>query len=277
MSEKEDIMKRFKIVALTVGLMVALAMTVGLAQAKSLDEILKAGEIRVGINPTLPPLGVYNDKNEIDGFDKDVAQAIADALKVKLTIVKVGSPDRIPFVASDKIDFVMGAMTRNPQRAQIIDFTVPVHTEVFGVLTTSENKRADWRDYNDPNITLVQVRGTTPVPFIEKNLPKAKVLLLDNYPDVIRAIAQGRGQAMLDVVDFMWGHTATHKNVKWEVVDTPVNVYFCCLGVAKGNYTLRDWLNVQLFEMHRNGDIDKFWEKWFGGPMIFKVPATAWF
>ena len=251
--------------------------TAGITQAKSLDEILQAKEIRVGINPTLQPLGIFNDKNEIDGFDKDVAQAIADDLGVKLTIVKVGSPDRIPFVSSDKIDFVMGAMTRNPKRAQIIDFTVPVHTEVFGVLTTADNKRADWKDYNDPAITLVQVRGTTPVSFIEENLPKAKLLLLDNYPDVIRAIAQGRGQAMLDVVDFMWEHTKTHKNVKWEVVETPVNVYFCCLGVAKGNYTLRDWLNVELFELHRSGKIDGYWEKWFGAPMVFKVPASAWF
>ncbi|MGD8211853.1 MAG: transporter substrate-binding domain-containing protein [Desulfobacterales bacterium] len=270
-------MRRFGMTLLSMSLVVAIAMVAGLAQAKSLDEIIKAGEIRVGINPTLPPLGVFNDKNEIDGFDKDVAQAIADALGVKLKIVKVGSPDRIPFVASDKIDFVMGAMTRNPKRAMIIDFTLPVHTEVFGVLTTSKNKKANWRDYNDPNITLVQVRGTTPVPFIKENLPEAKVLLLDNYPDVIRAIAQGRGQAMLDVVDFMWGHTATHKDVSWEVVDTPVTVYFCCLGVAKGNTTLRDWLNVQLFELHRNGVIDQHWEKWFGGPMVFKVPATAWF
>jgi polar amino acid transport system substrate-binding protein len=270
-------MKRFGKILLSISLVVAIAMTAGLAQAKSLDEILKAGEIRVGINPTLPPLGVFNDKNEIDGFDKDVAQTIADALGVKLKIVKVGSPDRIPFVASDKIDFVMGAMTRNPKRAKIIDFTLPVHSEVLGVLTTDKNKRDHWKDYNDAGITLVQVRGTTPVSFIEKNLPKAKLLLLDNYPDVIRAIAQGRGQAMLDVVDFMWDHTATHKNVNWEVVKTPVNVYFCSLGVAKGNSTLRDWLNVELFELHRNGTIDEFWEKWFGGPMVFKVPATAWF
>lgn len=270
-------MRRRRTILFFVSLIALVFMAVGFSQAKSLDEILQAKEIRVGINPTLQPLGIFNDKNEIDGFDRDVAQAIADDLGVELKIVKVGSPDRIPFVSSDKIDFVMGAMTRNPKRAQIIDFTLPVHTEVFGVLTTSENKRADWKDYNDPDITLVQVRGTTPVPFIEENLPKAKVLLLDNYPDVIRAIAQGRGQAMLDVVDFMWDHTKTHKNVKWEVVETPVNVYFCCLGIAKGNYTLRDWLNVELFELHRSGKIDGYWEKWFGAPMVFKVPASPWF
>ena len=56
--------------------------------------------IRVGVNPTLPPLGKYNEKNEIVGFDVDYATEIAKMLGVKLEVVKVGSPDRIPFVAS---------------------------------------------------------------------------------------------------------------------------------------------------------------------------------
>ena len=88
------------------------------------------------MNPTLPPLGKFDEKNEIVGFDVDFATEIAKMLGAKLEVVQVGSPDRIPFVASGKIDFVMGAMTRNPERAKVIDFTVPVHTEVFGVLTT---------------------------------------------------------------------------------------------------------------------------------------------
>src|SRR5512137_954331 len=109
-----------------------LALSGNAAQARTLDEIIKSGTIRVGVNPTLPPLGKFNEKNEIVGFDVDIATEIAKMLGVKLEVVQVGSPDRIPFVASGKIDFVMGAMTRNPERAKVIDFTVPVHTEVFG-------------------------------------------------------------------------------------------------------------------------------------------------
>ena len=258
-------------------LVLLLAFGVSMAEAKTLDEIFTAGEIRVGINPTFPPLGLFNKKMEIDGFDKEVAEAIAKKLGVKLKIVKVGSPDRIPFVAADKIDFVMGAMTRTSDRAKIIDFTIPVHTEVLGILTTEKIPYKNYKDFNRKDITFVQVRGTTPVPFIKKNLPKAKVLLLDNYPDVIRAIAQGRGDALIDVIDFMWEHTKIHKQVKWKVVETPIKVYFCSLGVHKGNYTLRDWLNVALFDLHRDGIIDAMWEKWFGGPMIFKIRWTEWF
>jgi polar amino acid transport system substrate-binding protein len=46
-------------------------------EAKTLDEILTAKKIAVGINPALPPLGLYNDKNEIDGFDAEFAKRSA--------------------------------------------------------------------------------------------------------------------------------------------------------------------------------------------------------
>ena len=254
----------------------AMTATVNPSLARTLDEIISSGKLVVGVNPTLPPLGLFNDQNEIDGFDVDVSEKIAEMLGVELEVVQVGSPDRIPFVASGKIDYVMGAMTRNPTRAKIIDYTVPVHTEVFGVLTTEEKGYADWRELNSPDVTMIQVRGTTPIKFIEENLPEANVTLLDNYPDVIRALAQGRGDAMLDVVDFVGEHMNKHE-VAWKVVETPVDIYYCGLGVAKGNYTLRDWLNVAIYELHRRGTIDEIWRQWFGIDMIFPVQATPYF
>ena len=186
------------------------------AAARTLDEIVKSGIIKVGVNPTLPPLGKFDEKNEIVGFDVDFANEVAKMLGVKMEVVQVGSPDRIPFVASGKIDFVMGAMTRNPDRAKVIDFTVPVHTEVFGVLTTEGKPFQTWKELDKPEVTLIQVRGTTPIKFIEDNLKQAKVTLLDNYPDAVRALAQGRGDAMVDVVDFVGEHMNKHQ-VRWKV------------------------------------------------------------
>ena len=258
-------------------LVVFFAIGASITHARSLDEIMKSGEIRVGINPTIVPLGLFNAKNEIDGFDKDFAEAVAERLGVKLKVVQVGSPDRIPYVATDKVDFVMGAMTRTPERAKVIDFTLPVHTEVLGVLTTDKVAFDNYKEFNREDVTLVEVRGSTPVQFIQKNLPKAKLLLLDNQPDCIRSIAQGRAHAIIDVIDFIWKHTKGYKNVNWKVVKTPITVYYCCLGVSKGNYSLRYWLNTVIYELHREGFIDTIWEKWFEGPMINKVQWTEWF
>ncbi len=270
-----DILKR----TMLMGAAVALAATFGIsgqAQARSLDEILSSGTLKVGVNPTLPPLGTYDETNQIAGFDVDFSQAIADMLGVELEIVQVGSPDRIPFVASGRIDYVMGAMTRNPERAKVIDFTVPVHTEVFGVLTTEDKGFTDWKELDTSDVTMVQVRGSTPVQFIADNLPEAEVLLLDNYPDVIRALAQGRGDAMLDVVDFVGEHMNKH-DTAWKVVETPVDIYYCSLGVAKNSAGLKDWLNIAIYELHRDGVVDELWEKWFERPMIQDVEASPWF
>ncbi len=245
-------------------------------EARTLDEIIKSGTIKVGVNPTFPPLAKFDDKNEIAGFDVDFAGELAKMLGVKLELVQVGSPDRIPFVASGKIDFVMGAMTRNPDRAKVIDFSVPVHTEVFGVLTLDGKPFKDWKELNKPEINLIQVRGSTPVKFIEDNLKNAKVTLLDNYPDAIRALAQGRGDAIIDVVDFLGEHMNKHQ-VKWKILEAPVDIYYCSLGIAKNATGLKDWLNVAIFELHRRGKTDEIWKKWFGIEMIKPTQFSPYF
>lgn len=235
--------------------------------ARSLDEILASKKIVFGVNPTLPPLGIFNDKNEIDGFDVEIAHKIAEVLGVKAEIVQVGSPDRIPFVSSGKIDAVLGAMTITPERQKVIDFTVPVHTEVLGVLTTKGKPYKDWTELNDPTVRLVEVRGATPVKLAQEKLPKAQLLLLDNYPDAVRAIAQGRADAMIDVMDFMTEHTRKYK-IDWRIVDAPIDVYYCAVGVQKGNDALREKLSAAVKTLHANGYVDERWKKWFGAPML---------
>lgn len=248
-------------------IMSALAGMPSVASARTLAEIVASKKLVIGVNPTLPPLGIFNDKNEIDGFDVDIAQKLGELLGVKTEIVQVGSPDRIPFVSSGKIDAVLGAMTITAERQKVIDFTVPLHTEVLGVLTTKAKPYKDWLELNDPTVRLVEVRGSTPVKLVQEKLPKAQLLLLDNYPDAVRAIAQGRADAMIDVMDFMTEHTAKHK-VEWRVVDAPIDVYFCAVGVQKGNDALREKLSGAIKELHRNGYVDERWKKWFGGPML---------
>ncbi|MEP7206363.1 MAG: transporter substrate-binding domain-containing protein [Casimicrobiaceae bacterium] len=250
------------------GVAVVASLAAPVAAARTLDEIMASKKLVVGINPTLPPLGVFNDKNQIDGVDVDIARAIAAKMGLNLEIVQVGSPDRIPFVNSGKIDMVMGAMTWTAERAKAIDYTLPVYTEVLGVLTTKAKDWSDWKQLDDPSVRLVQVRGTTPVKFIAEKLPKAQVLLLDNYPDAVRAIAQNRADGMVDVLDFLTEHTKTHK-VDWKTVPTPVDVYVCGIGIAKGNDALRVKLNGVIKDLHAEGVIDKAWLKWFGAPMLF--------
>ncbi len=248
------------------------------AQVRTLDQILSAKKLVVGVNPTLPPLASFDDKNQIVGYDVDVATRLAKLLGVDVQFVQVGSPDRVPFVVSGRVDMVMGALTRTPDRAKVVAFTVPIQTEALSVLTTEAKPYTSWKDLAGPDIHLVQVRGTTPVDFIKANLPQAQVLLLDNYPDAVRALAQGRGDAMIDVVDYL-GNFMKNYQVKWKVLKEPVggDVDYDCIGVAMGNTSLKDWLNVALYSLGASGFMTDTYTKWFGIAPVVPVKPDPYF
>ncbi|MBK1661782.1 transporter substrate-binding domain-containing protein [Paracraurococcus ruber] len=250
------------------------------ALARPLDQVLSTRRLRAGINPTLPPFGTFNERNQIDGFDADIAREIARRMNVELEIVQVGSPDRIPFLQADRIDIVLGAITRTVERALVIDYTQPLHTQSVVVLTKASGTAAPIAapaDLNNPAVRLVQVRGTVGVPWIQANAPRAQVTLLDNYPDTFRALAQGRADAMVDVLESIVVPLRNFQGTPWKVLDQVLASTWVGIGVQKGNYGLRDVLNVILFELHRTGFVEQAWEKWFGEKMKTPVPVNPMF
>jgi polar amino acid transport system substrate-binding protein len=250
------------------------------AEARPLGEVLSSRRLRAGINPTLPPFGTFNERNQIDGFDADIAREIARRMNVELEIVQVGSPDRIPFLQADRIDIVLGAITRTVERALVIDYTMPLHTQSVVVLTKQSATAVPINapaDLNNRQVRLVQVRGTIGVPWIQANAPQAQVTLLDNYPDCFRALAQGRADAMVDVLESVVVPLRNFPQVQWRVLDEVLGSTWVGIGVQKGNTTLKDVLNIVLFELHREGFVGRTWEKWFGVPMKTPIPFNPMF
>src|SRR5579863_2744027 len=188
------------------------------ACARNLDEILSAGEIRVGVNPNYPPNALYDDKNELAGFEVDVARKLADMLGVKVQFVVVDPASRVPFVTANKIDLVMGGMTRTPDRAKLIDFSVPINTEGSAVLTTEGAAYKSIADMNVETVTFAEVRGTTPVTFLQDKLPKAKLLFLENWPDALRAVAAGRATAVVADPAFYSKLLPQMPDTKWKIL-----------------------------------------------------------
>jgi polar amino acid transport system substrate-binding protein len=246
------------------------------ASARSLDDIISAGTIRVGVNPSFAT-AMLNDNNQLAGFDVDLSNKLAQMLGVKAEFVTLDSQARIPSLTTGLVDIVLGGMTRTPDRAKLIDFTVPIMTETLGALTLKGNPHRKLADLNSPDVTLAEIRGTTPVPWIQQHLPRAKLLLLDNHPDVLRAVADGRATAVVDdlasigaiarTIDAQWSPIADHADeVDWD-----------CIGVAKADPTLRRWLNVALFSLQSSSFVEDTYHKWFGFNMAAPIPAQPYF
>ncbi|MFK7828815.1 MAG: transporter substrate-binding domain-containing protein [Congregibacter sp.] len=247
------------------------------AQIRTLDGIVSSGTLRVGVNPNFPPMSSYGMTNQIEGFDIDVAGRIAELLDVKLQLVPTATAQRVAFLSSGRIDIALGALTRTPARARLIDFTVPLHTEAMSVLTTDRSSALSWRDLNDSSVTLVNMRGNLSVELLKERLPKAKTLLVDGNADTVRALAQGRADAMVENIDFFMKFTETYRNIKWRRLDDLIYVSYCGIGLARGNDDLRNFLNIVLFDLHSSGYVNKRWEHWFGAPMTVPVIAQPYF
>jgi len=248
------------------------------AQARSLDEILSAGELRVGVNPNYPPNAMYNDKNELVGFEVDVARKLADMLGVKVAFVIVDPASRVPFVTANKIDLVMGGMTRTPDRAKLIDFSVPLNTEGSAVLTIEAAPYKSVGEMNTDAVTFAEVRGTTPVTFLQDKLPQAKLLFLENWPDALRAVTSGRATAVVADPAFYTKLLPQFPDTKWKILPGAAGpVSYDCIGLAKGNEALRSWLNVAMFSIETSGFVDDAWRKWHNGDMVVPIHPDPYF
>ncbi|WP_431300246.1 transporter substrate-binding domain-containing protein [Tabrizicola sp. BL-A-41-H6] len=246
-------------------------------QARSLDDILTAGTIRIGINPNFPNMSVRNDAGEWEGFDIEIGKALAAAIGVEVEWVPTETPQRVPFLVSDRIDISLGALTRNAERAKLIDFTVPLHTEVLAVLTTESLEGNDWKELNRDGVTLANMRGNWTVDWTAENMPAVKVELVDTMADTVRLVAQGRADAIVENIDFFMAFTKNYPDVKWRVLPDPIDVAYCAIGVSQGNENLAEVLNIALFNLHSSGTVNALWEQYYGAPMLRKVEPTPYF
>lgn len=245
--------------------------------ARTLDEIIKDGSIRIGVNPNFPPMSSFGMTNQLEGFDIDIGNIIAEALGVKAQFVTTETVQRVPFLISNRIDIALGAMTRTPERAKLISFTLPLHSEAMGVITTDKIDISSWQELNQQDITLVNMRGNLSVEILKEKLPEPKVLLVDGNADTIRAIAQGRADALVENVDFFLKFTTNYRNIKWRVLDDPIFIAYCGIGLGKNNDDLRNFLNILLYDLHTADVINDRWKNWYGTPMTIEIEPSPFF
>jgi polar amino acid transport system substrate-binding protein len=98
-------------------------LSVGSANAGDvLDKIMSSKTIKVATDANWPPQSFINDKNEMDGFDVDVAREIAKRLGAEVEFI---TPSWDIITAGNwngRWDMHVGSMTPTKQRAEILAF-----------------------------------------------------------------------------------------------------------------------------------------------------------
>ena len=107
------------------GLAATVSLVAAPAFAQTPADLKKKGEINVGLLVDFPPYGTTNAQNQPDGYDADVARLLGKDWGVKVNLVPVTGPNRIPYLLTGKVDMLIASLAITPERAKQVQFSKP--------------------------------------------------------------------------------------------------------------------------------------------------------
>jgi ABC-type amino acid transport substrate-binding protein len=111
--------------------LIAVVWFLGLASQSTLAQedkgtvaaIKKKGKVTVGTASGYYPFEMVDKKNELVGFDIDIAKIVAKELGVQVEFQNYAFSGLIPALQSNKIDMVIAGMTITDKRKEVVDFS----------------------------------------------------------------------------------------------------------------------------------------------------------
>ncbi|MFK8399756.1 ABC transporter substrate-binding protein [Pseudomonas sp. BGr12] len=241
----------------------ALAVLSGLAHADRLEDIRKAGVLRVAAFDSNPPFGFVDGKSkQIEGLDVDYAKALADKLGVRLQVLPTNPANRIPLLTANKVDLVLANFTITPERAEQVDFSIPYFASGQQFIV----RKGSLKSPEDLNQWRVGVdKGTVNEGVLREKFPGAKVIAYDDTPFAFTALRNGQVQAITQDGPKLIGLLANVPDKdKYEVPPFTISNDLIGVGIPKGVNALGEFVNQSLTELEANGQAQKIYDTWFG-------------
>lgn len=233
------------------------------AHADRLDDIKKAGVLRVATFDSNPPFGFVDPKtNRIVGLDVDYARALADKLGVKLKLQSTNPANRIPFLTSGKVDLVLANFTITGERAKQVDFSIPYFASGQQFLA----KKGVLKSADQLNrLRIGADKGTTNEVTLREKYPQATIVAYDDTPFAFAALRAGNVQAITQDGPKLIGLLANVPDKQnYEVPAFSISNDYMGVGAPKGETRLVAFVNDTLAELEANGRAGRIYDAWFG-------------
>ena len=224
----------------------------------------KKEKLVVGTEATFPPFEMVKD-GQYTGIDMDIIRAIAEKQGYEVEIKNLGFDALIPAVESGNIDCAIAAITIEPDRAKVVDFSKPyfdagliiaVKKDTAGISTT--------KDLQGKRIAAqVGTTGADTCQKIKTEDPSTKVKIFESVGEAFMELQKGGVDAVVNdhpvTADYI--KTSGKDNVKMvgEVFSADSQYG---IAVKKGNSKLLNDINKGLEELKASGEYDQIYKKW---------------
>ncbi len=241
------------------------------AQESTLEQILKRGELRVGLEAGYMPFEMRDRKGDIIGFDVDLARLMARQMGVKLSLVNTQWDGIIAALLTDKFDLLMGGMTITAERNLKVNFTDPY--VLIGQTVVLHKKHAaairSYRELNTSGYTIATKLGTTGDIAARKYIPRARIKAYESEADAAIEVRQGRADAFVYDLPFNAVYVAQNPENLVHLKE-PFTQEALGWAVRKRDPDFLNWLNHFLAQIKRDGIYDALYKKWFEGTVWLK-------
>ncbi|MBO2928522.1 transporter substrate-binding domain-containing protein [Metapseudomonas otitidis] len=237
----------------------------GLAHAGVVDDAVKRGTLRVGMDPTYMPFEMTNKRGEIIGFEVDLLKAMSKAMGVKLELVSTSYDGIIPALLTDKFDMIGSGMTLTQERNLRINFSEPfiVVGQTLLIRKDLEGKIKSYKDLNDGQYRITSKIGTTGEMVAKKLIAKAQYHGFDNEQEAVMDVVNGKADAF--IYDAPYNVVAVNKAGAGKLVylEEPFTYEPLAFGLKKGDYDSINWINNWLHQIQKDGTYERIHAKWF--------------
>jgi polar amino acid transport system substrate-binding protein len=195
------------------------------------------------------------------GYDPEVAVQLANDLGVKLEVVEITGPNRVPFLLSNRIDMVISTFSITPERAKVIDFSVPYASAMVMLAAPASTDIKNAADLKGHKVGVT--RGTTGDMELTKQAPNATIVRFDDEATTVTAVSSGQIEIVAGEPVMLLGVAKRNpgKNIEQKFVLADFSVG---IGLRKNEPELKTWVNNWVRDNLRNGMLNGLFKKFHG-------------
>nr|WP_244610102.1 amino acid ABC transporter substrate-binding protein [Lampropedia puyangensis] len=227
-----------------------------------------ATTIVVGLDDNFPPMGFRDEKNEIVGFDIDMAREVAKRLNINAQFRPIDWSAKEAELNSKRVDVLWNGLTITEERKKHIGFTAP-YMENHQIIVVSAKSDITNKAGLAGKVVGAQ-EGSSAVDAINKDEAAKTFKQLKTFGDNITAMMDlGTGRLDAVVLDEVVGRYYVAKRAsEFKVLQDHFGTEEYGVGTRKDDAELLKKLDDTLAGMKKDGTAQKISEQWFGANVI---------
>jgi len=237
----------------------------------SWEDIKARGYFIVGLDDSFPPMGFRDEKNEIVGFDIDLAKAAAEKMGIEVKFQPIVWTNAILELNNKNVDVIWNGMTITEERKQKINFSKPYLANRLIIITQADspiNTKADLAGKK------VAVQAGSSAADAVKADPEAlksfgELVEFGTYTEALMDVSAGRMDAV--IIDEVVGRYYIAKEpTRYKVLEDHYGSEEYGIGFRKSDAAFQAELQKAVDALIEDGTAKAISEKWFGADIVLK-------